>query len=122
VILALVEQNGLSGARSDLATAEGAFQPGGPCDPKGVVADPNGCNTRVNDAASRVSDLETGRTVGWVAAGVGGAVLATGVTLLLTGNDPHKYDERPTDRLFGRWHVTPHFAAGQYFVSVATGF
>jgi hypothetical protein len=122
VILAVVEQNNLSGARSDRATANAAFQPGGPCDPRGVINDLNACMTRVSDAASHVNDLETGRTVGWVAAGVGGAVLAAGVTLLLSGDDPHKYDERPSDRLFGRWRVAPHVASGQYFISAVTGF
>jgi len=122
VILALVEQANLGDARSALATAEADFQPGGPCDPRGVVNDPTGCTTRVNDAASHVDNLETGRTIGWIAAGVGGAVVAGGVTLLLTGDNPHKYDERPSDRLFGNVRVVPQVGAGQYFMSVSGGF
>jgi hypothetical protein len=122
VIFALAEQGALGGARDDLAAAKAQFQPGMPCDPRGVVADLNACNAKVTDASSKVDNLDTGRTVGWIGAGVGGAVLATGVVLLVTGDNPHKYDERPSDQLFGGVRVVPRVGIGQYFVSVEAGF
>jgi hypothetical protein len=124
VVVALASQGQLAGARDSFSAAEADIQPGGggSCDPRGFVADPAACKAKINDAASKVDNLETTRTVGWVAAGVGGAVLATGAVLLLTADSPHKYDERPTDRLFGRWRVVPELGLRGGFVSAATQF
>jgi hypothetical protein len=124
VAVALVAQSQLPGARDTLSAAEADIQPGGggSCDPRGLVPDPNACKAKVNDAAAKVDNLGTTRTVGWVAAGLGGAVIATGAALLLTGDNPHKYDERPTDRLFGGWRVVPQIGLGGVFVSAAAQF
>jgi hypothetical protein len=53
------------------------------------------CENQLNNASSQVNNDQTLRTVGWVAAGVGGATLVTGLVLLLTGDDPHRYDRPP---------------------------
>ena len=53
---------------------------------------------------------------------VGGAALVAGATLLLTGDDPHKYDEKPTDRLFGRWRVVPQIGSRGVSATAAVPF
>jgi hypothetical protein len=122
VTLALLEQSQLPGAQSAFDAAVADLKPGQPCDSSGFVADPAACKAKVNDAAAKVDSLGTARTVGWVVAGVGGAVMVVGAALLLTGDDPHKYDERPTDRLFGGWRVVPQIGPGSVFVSAAARF
>ena len=134
--LALVEQNQLPGARSTLNTvnAQWAYQQGGICDPstgpsKAVQAS---CYARLNDATARVSNLETGRTVGWIAAGAGGAIALTGAVLLITGDSPHKYDQKPIDPQSRRddddrkravaWRIAPEFGPRAFSLSVAGAF
>jgi hypothetical protein len=121
--LALVEQGPLQDAQSTLAAAQADLQPGskGPCDPKGV-SDVAACKAKVNDANAKVVSLQNAQTAGWVVAGVGGAALVAGAVLLFTGDDPHKYDERPTERLFGSWRVVPQVGIGRFSVSVRTQF
>jgi hypothetical protein len=55
------------------------------------------CNKAKADAGSKFDSGVQLRNLGFVGVGVGGAVLVTGVVLLLTGNDPNKY-EQPTTR------------------------
>lgn len=57
---------------------------------------PDECNRQV-DVALEIYDNARSRDVfGWVTVGVGAAALATGTVLLLTGDDPHRYElERP---------------------------
>src|SRR4029078_5190888 len=67
------------------------LQPGGACDGHGgaITAD---CRQRLDAANDDVDAHERGRAVGMVGAGVGVAALAAGATLLLTGDDPERYD------------------------------
>ncbi len=65
------------------------------------------CQNQVTNATSNVNNDQTWQTVGWVATAVGGAVLVTGLVLLATGNDPHKYDEKPSEKLLGDWQLMP---------------
>lgn len=109
-VLALVEQNSLKAARSDLdaVNAEWANKGGGVCDPATDLKSMQAiCDARLNDATARVHNLQTMQTVGIVAAGAGGAIFLTGVVLLVTGDNPHKYDEKPPDPLFAGWKVAP---------------
>jgi len=57
-----------------------------------------------------------------VAAGVGGAVLVTGLVLLVTGDNPHKYDEKPSDEILGGWRVTPMIGYGRLSLSAGREF
>jgi hypothetical protein len=57
-----------------------------------------------------------------VAAGVGGAVLITGVILLVTGDNPHKYDAKPSDEILGGWRVAPMIGAGGFSLSAGHEF
>ena len=111
VVLAVTEQNQLPAAQSAVTSATDALTrgSGGACDPKNNVPPPAmlRCENALNNAASHVDDLQTGRAVGWVGAGVGGAILVTGVVLVFTADNPHKYDEKPIDRVLSGWRVLP---------------
>jgi hypothetical protein len=115
-VLAVVEQNQLPGAQSAQASATTALLSGagGTCDPRQDVkpATMAKCENALNDAASRVDNLQAARAVGWVVAGAGAATLVTGLVLVLTAQDPHKYDEKPVDRLFADWRVVPQVGIG----------
>jgi hypothetical protein len=124
--LAIVEQNALKGARSDLAAvnAEWAYKGHGDCDPATQVpkAMQATCDTRLNDATARVDNLETMRTVGLVAAGAGGAILLTGAVLLLTGDNPHRYDEKAPEPLFVGWRLAPQAGLRGFSLAASRSF
>jgi hypothetical protein len=116
VLLAVLEQNQLPGARSALASANASrvrFAMGA-CDPSENLSPATmaTCDTTLNNAASRVDNLQLLRTVGWVVAGVGGATFVTGVALVLTADSPHKYDEKPVDRISVGWSIVPLVGPG----------
>ena len=50
------------------------------------------CNARLLDAQSRSNSAGDRRTLGFVGIGVGAAVAATGVVILLTGESSHRFD------------------------------
>ncbi len=121
--LALVEQHALPDARQDLAAVRAGWewQGGGSCDHAGDL-DPEkkqACVAQLADAEARVSSLVAGRNAGWVVAGVGGATLVTGVILLVTGDDPHRYD-RPPSRL--AWSVAPSVSGRGWTLSARGAF
>jgi hypothetical protein len=116
VVLAVVEQNQLPGAQSALASANASrirFG-GGTCDPSQNLSSATkaACDGTLNDAASHLDNVQSLRTAGWIAAGVGATTFVTGVVLILTGPDPHRYDEKPIDRPFAGWRVVPHVGIG----------
>jgi hypothetical protein len=80
------------------------------------------CRARESNARSDLNNDKTLQTVGWVAAGVGGAVLVTGTILLLTGDNPHKYDKKPSEQLLGGWRVVPQFGPGTAGLSLGRSF
>jgi hypothetical protein len=57
--------------------------------------DPDICNRMVDDAQSKVNSAKTRSTIGYFAAGVGGAVAAVGLVWLITGDDPHRLVRKP---------------------------
>jgi hypothetical protein len=52
------------------------------------------CNNTISDAQDKIDSGKRLSTIGFVAAGIGGAATITGVVLLLTGNDPNRYENR----------------------------
>ncbi len=70
-----------------------------PCDYRSGYASqqysPVVCNQTISDAQGKVDAGNTLSTLGFIGMGVGGAAVATGLVLLLTGNDPHKYEHPP---------------------------
>jgi hypothetical protein len=126
VALALVENGRLPGARADLAAIqyESAAFSARSCDftiDLGQDQEER-CAGRLNGATKRVDDLEKRRTIGWVAAGLGGALLVTGTVLLFAGDDPHRYDEKPAGRVLSGWAFTPAAGPFGFFVSKAATF
>ncbi len=65
------------------------------------------CANQLTNAQNSVNNDRALQTAGWVATGVGGAVVVTGVILLVTGDNPHKYDEKPPEEILGGWRVVP---------------
>jgi hypothetical protein len=146
VILGVVEGNQIPGARDKLDQANANIKsntnPAMPlpgvtdplCNPAGHI-DPTtmqiaalspdkeqSCNAAVNSARSNLNNDKTLQTVGWVAAGVGGAVLVTGTILLLTADNPHKYDKKPSEQLLGGWRLVPQFGPRIAGITFGRGF
>jgi hypothetical protein len=114
-VLAIVEQKRVSSAQKNLAAVTADFTPGagGTCDSTMDLSDVlASCKARYNAASDQLNQAETLRTVGAVTAGVGVATLATGIVLLLTGDDPHKYDERPAESRALAWSIVPRVELG----------
>lgn len=63
-----------------------------PCDWK--AGNDSQCDSLKASAKSDLDTAKTLRTVGIIGAGVGGAVLVTGIVVLATGGDPDKYAKR----------------------------
>ncbi|HKO48466.1 MAG TPA: PEGA domain-containing protein [Polyangiaceae bacterium] len=79
------------------------------CYLSGVNGDAELCKAEV-DAAKDDYDSAKARDVpGYIALGVGGAALATGVVLLLTGDSAHRYDppEKQAKAKAPTWAITP---------------
>lgn len=131
VALALVENGQLNGKNGDQAklnayNAESVRHGGGLCDPAQDLTQPyegttlgSFCQALASSTSSAVNNDQTLQTLGWVATGVGGAVLVTGLVLLVTGDDPHKYDEKPPEQILGGWRVLPTIGYGG--VSISAG-
>jgi len=124
-VLALAEHSRISGLQRDLDSVNADFAPGagGSCDPQTDLHDVlASCNARFSTASSNLSNAETLRTLGAVTAGVGVATLTTGIVLLLTGDDPHKYDERPAELRALAWRVVPRVELGGMSLSAVAAF
>jgi hypothetical protein len=79
---------------------------GGRCDPK---ASPMAtCAAELNQDSSSLTSAQNRQTAAYVVAGIGAAAAVTGLVLLLTADDPHKYDHVPRDAM----RVVPTGAAG----------
>lgn len=91
----LLYNRGVTSDRRDAFFALSAeFDPGGRCD-RARGLDSDACHAELDATANRY-DAAKGRNVyGYVAIGAGAASLATGIFLLATGNDPHRYDPKP---------------------------
>jgi hypothetical protein len=76
----------------------------GPCTAVGhlasgaaTVQNPAACSAIADDADAAYKAARGRDVYGWVGVGVGAAAAVTGVVLLLTGDDPRRYDHKPTD-------------------------
>jgi hypothetical protein len=77
-----------------------------PCDANNAyMAEPEGqqnsalCDQGFTDAQNKYDDGKSLEMGGYIAIGVGAAVAVTGLVLLLTGDDPDKYDHPPSHQL-----------------------
>jgi hypothetical protein len=80
------------------------------------------CRAALDDANNKVNTDQTLRLTGYIAGGVGAATLVTGVVLLLTGDDPHKYDEKPAESIAGGWRVLPSIGVRGFALSAGREF
>lgn len=102
------------------ASDDAANRTGPPvCHTNTAQGDAAACNQIVTDAQSHYDSVKNRDIVGFVGIGVGAAALVTGIIVLVTGDDPHRY-ERPSHDL-GR-STAPRFAMTPGPGQVGTGF
>ena len=99
VAVAVVGNSHKKDAQSALNSINSKYdQNKAPCDWKSAYGSENGsdtlCKSTIANAQSDLDHAKTIRTIGFVGVGVGTAVIATGLAVLLTGNDPNKYERR----------------------------
>jgi hypothetical protein len=126
IVLGALEQNKIGPAQSNLnaVNAQWVRGAGGTCDFATDLSQATQqlCETELSNATNTVNNDQTLRTVGFVGAGVGGAVMITGFVLLLTGDDPHRYDAKPAERTLAGLGVTPWFGPGGGSLAVRGAF
>jgi hypothetical protein len=96
---------------------EAAFQkqiaranPGGDCDPAGEQA-PD-CTTARNLALADLENVTSAQKYGWIAGGVGLAAVAGGIILLVTNDDPNRYEPKAESDVFGKLQILPLYTRG----------
>jgi hypothetical protein len=96
---------------------EAAFQeqvarasPGGACDPATQV--PPECNNAVPLALSELDAVTSKQKYGWIAGGIGVATLGLGIVLLVTNDDPNRYEPKPESDVFGKLELLPMYLPG----------
>jgi hypothetical protein len=80
----------------------------------GVQGDADQCNKQVDDANDRLNTAKHRDAIGYIGIGVGGAALALGVFWLFTGDDPHKYDRKPSGAEQIARSITPVVSLGAH--------
>jgi hypothetical protein len=78
----------------------------------GPPGDADQCNKQLNDANDRLNAAKHRDTIGYIGVGVGGAALALGMFWLFTGDDPHKYDRKPSGAEQIARSITPVLSLG----------
>jgi hypothetical protein len=95
VVLLVTGHSALDSANANLATVNKSFISGGggTCD---FTEDVNHgvCNAMFADAQQRVTDANNRITAGYIVGGVGVAAAVVGAVVLLTGDDPGRYDRK----------------------------
>jgi hypothetical protein len=111
-----------SGAQNDLDAAEANVQNKvGVCNTASIQGDAQKCNQPVLDAQSRLNDANGRDVIGYIGAGVGGAVALLGAYLLVSNDSPHKYDRTEHDAA-NAWRPLAWWTVGGGGVGVAGGF
>ena len=95
VVLLVTGHSALDSANANLAMVNQSFIPGGhgSCDFMDDV-DHDVCNAMFADAQQRVTDANNRITAGYIVGGVGVAAAVVGAVVLLTGDDPGRYDRK----------------------------
>jgi hypothetical protein len=89
---------------SDLKT------PGGMCHPGvggGKPVSNDACIEELRLALAKLDETRQRDVYGWIGVGVGVAALGVGLVLLLTGDDPGRYDHKASDEVFGLHALRP---------------
>ena len=79
---------------------------GGECD-RSAGMQTNACIQALELALDDLESVRSREKFGWVGVGVGAAAATLGVTLLLTNDDPDRYEPRPESDVFGRLRLAP---------------
>jgi hypothetical protein len=113
--------------QSDLDTRVQQFNdstlPGHGCDLSSATQPiVDACNATRADVQSRQDAQSLRRTLGWGGVGVGVIAIGTGVVLLLTGDDPKKYDRPQSDDVFAHMKPTLTVAPGGGVLGVSGAF
>jgi hypothetical protein len=86
------------------------------CATAGIMNTPEECQAYLDEKVRAVNNAKsadkTKTVIGWVGVGVGSALAVTGLVLLLTGDDPGRYDKPPSNKLGRRPTPGPKFAFG----------
>ena len=86
-------------ANRDFDQVNAQLQPGQPCDPAGKQAAT--CKAKIDQVNSEVSTADHKVLGGYIATGVGAAVLVTGLVLVLTVDDVERFERRGDLAWFG---------------------
>lgn len=82
-------------------------EPGGSCDPdQGLQTDE--CRTRLGLALDDLKSIRDREKFGWIGLGTGAAVAALGVYLLVSNDDPDRYEPGPESEAIGKLRILPH--------------
>jgi hypothetical protein len=79
---------------------------GGDCDPAAGDQTP-ACERALNTALRNLKDVRDREKFGWIGVGVGAAAIGVGAILLLTNDDPNRYEPRPESDVFGNLNLQP---------------
>ncbi|HET9931728.1 MAG TPA: PEGA domain-containing protein [Polyangiaceae bacterium] len=92
--------------KKDLFDAQAArHQPGGDCDPTMVQA--STCDTELQLALDNLDSARKRDAYGIAGLIAGGALLGTGLVLLIGNDDPNRYEPKPESDVFANLRVTP---------------
>ncbi len=80
--------------------------PGGECDREAGMQTQS-CVKALQLALDDLDSIRSRQKYGWIGAGAGVAIAGLGVTLLLTNDDPDRYEPRPESDVFGRLELVP---------------
>jgi hypothetical protein len=96
----------------------------GICNTMTTTGDADQCNKQVDQAQDHLNSVKARDVIGYIGIGIGGAAAALGVFWLVTGDDPHRYDRKPTGSGEMARTLTPAFelARGGGMVSVIGSF
>jgi hypothetical protein len=81
-------------------------------EPGGQTNSQEECDAFVASARQKFDSAKSKDVIGFVGIGVGAAVAVTGLVLLLTGDDPGRYDKPPSNKLSRRPPPGPRFMVG----------
>ena len=103
--------------RAELDAAVGRLRrEEGVCDVRNG-GDAAACNAPILAAQDKLDSAKTRDIIGYVGIGVGAAATGLGLYFLLTGDNPNKYDKKPTPDVLGS--LTPRFAVGPRSAALA---